>query len=128
MIATKMEVYYLQVVNEHIIVAGGNGGMVHLINALTLAITQTFKLNYDVREIKQTSKEWVFATAKGITFIKYDKNTNLFDQTTVESYLQDKNVYSVQEFKHNMFLVSYIDYSGIISIFDRKRNSIVSKI
>ena len=83
MIATKMEVYYLQVVNEHNIVAGGQGGMVHVINALTLAITQTFKLNYDVWEIKQTSKEWVFATYKGINFIKYDSKTNLFNENTI---------------------------------------------
>ena len=46
-------------------------------------ITQTFKLNSTVNEIKQTSKQWVFATGEGINFIKYDLDTNLFIEDTI---------------------------------------------
>ena len=52
---------------ESKIVTGGLDGIVNVINAMTLKITQTFYLDcYYIKEIKKTSKEWVFATNKGI--------------------------------------------------------------
>jgi len=64
----------------------------------------------------------VTASTEGIHFVLYDEENHNFDIHSVESFLNEFNVYSIEEYAPDYFLLALRDKNGYLLIFDRKTN------